>query len=115
MATSREIYEAKMLERKYGVVGRVAGRYRTAGYTVEVRDPGEDAPYNFVALKKREKIVVKVFSRQGVVPADVIDSLRESAGSAKKVLVLYGSGPKVTAELVTRARELGVSIKRVRA
>ncbi len=115
MTTAREAFEAKKLAQRYGVVGKVAGRYREAGYQVEVAAADEESPVNFTAYKKGEKLAVKVVWRSGPVALEVVDSLAEAAEGAKPVLVLYGAGPKATGALLERAREKGVSIRRVRA
>lgn len=116
MVTAREAFEAKKLIAKYGVVGRVAARYRTAGYQVKVEksEPGSD--YNFIAWKKGEKLVVAVYTKSGQVPEDAVEMLANAAKEVggKPILVLYGSGPKTTGSLVEKARNLGVSLRRVR-
>ncbi len=113
MVTAKEAFEAKKLAQKYGTVGKVAARYRTAGYQVEVKSTEPDAPYHFVASKKGEKILVKVYSKTGKVPVEEVEKLAGS-GEGKKVLVLYGAGPKSHTQLVEKARELDVSIRRIR-
>jgi len=117
MTTAREAFEAKKLATKYGITGKVAGAYRTAGYHVEMVSTEDQAPYNFIASKKGERLTVKVYSRTGRVPVEVAESLASAAAekNAKPILVLYGSGPKVTAELVDKAKQLGVSMRRFRS
>ncbi len=115
MTTAREAFEAKKLASKYGVVGKVAARYREAGYQVRVESVDPEAPIHFRAWRKGEKLAVKVYWASGRVPVEVVDKLAEAAGGAKPVLVLYGAGPKSHGELVDKAREKGVSIRRVRA
>lgn len=114
MTTAREAFEAKMLARKYGVPGKAAGRYRMAGYRVEMT-PGGKA--DFIARRRGEALAVKVYERSGEVPVAVLEELASySAGAGlKPVLVLYGSGPRLSAEARDKARELGVSVKRVRS
>ena len=116
MTTAREAFEAKKLAQKYGVVGKVAGRYVTAGYKVDVVTTSEEAPYHFTAARRGEKLAVLVYSKTGKIPLKVVEGL---AGKAKEeglkpVLALYGAGPQVSEELLGKARELGVSIRRVR-
>ncbi|MCE4613214.1 MAG: hypothetical protein F7C07_05215 [Desulfurococcales archaeon] len=117
MATEREVFEAKKLEAKYGVIGKAAARYRMAGYNIEVVDDKEEAAANFVATKKGEKLAVKVFYRSGKVPQDAVEKLIEYSGkaSARPVLVLYGSGPKITGELLDLIRSNNVSLRRMRS
>lgn len=117
MVTAREAFEAKKLAARYGVVGKVAALYRTAGYQVEVERAEPGADYNFVAWRRGEKLVVAVYSRAGQVPEEALDRLANAARErgGRPVLVLYGAGPKSTGALVGKARELGVSLRRVRA
>ncbi|MCE4604560.1 MAG: hypothetical protein F7B20_06315 [Aeropyrum sp.] len=114
MVTSEEAFEAKKLAAKYGVVGRVAGSYRMAGYEVEVLDASLDSPLNFKAWRRGEKLAVRVYSKSGRVPAGVVEELASKAEGWKPVLVLYGAGPKVSGEVLEKSRELGVSIRRFR-
>ena len=114
MVTAREAFEAKKLEARYGVVGKVAARYRIAGYQVQVETTDSSASYNFVATKKGEKILVKVYNKTGQVPVSVVEALAGSGPATKKVLVLYGRGPKITRQLLDAAREKGVSLRRIR-
>ncbi len=114
MTTAREAFEAKMLARKYGVPGRVAGLYRSAGYNV---DMVEGKAYDFIARRRGEALAVRVFNMQGKPPLQLLEDLASQAGEAgaKPILVLYGSGPRIDSEVREKARELGVSIRRVRS
>jgi hypothetical protein len=114
VVTEREAFEAKKLASRYGVVGKVAANYRTAGYEVKVETTKEEAPYNFIAWKKGEKLLVKVYSKSGEVPSKILENL-STAGEGKKILVLYGAGPRIVRELIDKAKQFGISIKRVRA
>ena len=115
MTTAREAFEAKKLEARYGVVGKVAALYRRAGFDVKVVDSSEDAPVNFVAKKKGERLAVRVYKKSGKLPLEVVEELAKNAGEGfKAILVVYGAGPKITGEALAKAKELGVSIRRVR-
>ena len=116
MVTAKEAFEAKKLAAKYGVVGKVAGRYRIAGYQIEILDPSEEAIANFIAYKRGEKLIVKVYNKAGYIDTSVIEKLSHEASSrnSKGILILYGAGPKVKGELIEKAKELGISIRRVR-
>lgn len=116
MVTAREAFEAKKLATKYGVPGKVAALYRTAGYEVEILSTDQGAAANFRASKRLDHLLVKVYWRTGKVPSEVVEKLAEEAGreNRKPVLVLYGSGPKMSPELAEKARSLGVRIRRVR-
>ncbi len=116
MVTAREAFEAKKLAARYGVVGKVAARYRMAGYEVRVESAEEGSKLHFTAVKPRDRIAVRVYWRTGPVPESVVEELASAAGSGfKPVLVLYGAGPKITPQVLEKARGLGVSVRRVRA
>lgn len=116
MTTAREAFEAKKLAEKYGVIGKVAGRYREAGYQVEVVAADEDSAYNFTAERRGERLAVKVAVKPGPVPVEVLEKLAGQAGEHgyKPMLVLYGSGPRLVKATATRAAELKVSVRRAR-
>jgi len=115
MVTAKEAFEAKKLASKYGVPGKVAARYRMAGYNIEMLSAEPDADAHFKAVKRRESLIVRVYWSSTKVPEDVLERLANVAGkSLKAVLVLYGAGPRVTEEFLNKAKELGISVKRVR-
>jgi hypothetical protein len=116
MTTAREAFEAKKLAAKYGVVGKVAAHYRTAGYDVKVESTDPEADYHFTALKKGEKLAVKVVWKTGPVDPSVIDTLAAKAKKldAKPILALYGAGPKTTGEFLEHAKSNNTSIRRFR-
>ncbi len=116
MTTAREAFEAKKLEQKYGVVGKVAARYRRAGYQVRVESTDEDSPLHFTAAKTGSKLAVKVYWKTGRVPVEALEAVAGEASKRgfKPILVLYGAGPKVSGEVLEKAKSLGVSIRRVR-
>jgi len=49
MATPRQTRLARLLEEKYGIIGKVAGRYVTAGLHVAMMHPTRYGPIHFVA------------------------------------------------------------------
>ena len=116
MVTAKEAFDAKKLAQKYGVVGKVAGLYRTAGYKIDILDTKEEANVNFIASKRGEKLGVKVFMKSTYVPQDILEKLKSVAEEKgfKPILVLYGAGPKLKDDVISRAKELGISIRRVR-
>ena len=116
MVTAEEAFEAKKLEAKYGVVGRAAARYRMAGYEVKVESADLESSVNFIAWKRREKLVVKVYQKSGEVPSRVVEEIAAKAREigGRPVLVLYGRGPRVTSDLLELAKSNNVSIKRMR-
>ncbi len=116
VVTAKEMFDAKKLAQKYGVVGKVAGLYRMAGYKVDVLSADEGADVNFIASKRNEKLGVKVFVKNIYVPLDIVEKLKKAADEKKfkPILVLYGAGPKLKDDVLNKIKELNISIKRVR-
>jgi hypothetical protein len=115
MVTAREAFEAKKLASKYGIPGKVAARYRMAGYTIEMLSADPDADAHFKAIKRREALLVRVYWSSTRVSEDVLKRLAEAAKEGSKaVLVLYGAGPRITEDFLSKAKELGITVKRVR-
>jgi len=116
VTTAREEFEARKLEARYGVVGKVAARYRRAGYEVKVESAEASADVHFTAKRRGELLIAKVYWAAGRVPVEAAEAIARVANEkgGKPLLVLYGAGPKSHADLVSKAKELGVSLKRVR-
>jgi len=116
VTTAKEEFEARKLEARYGVVGKVAARYRRAGYEVRVESTEEGASSHFTAKRKGELLVAKVYWSPGRVPLEAVEAVAKAAGErgGKPILVLYGAGPRSHADLIAKAKELGVSLRRVR-
>ncbi len=116
MSLARIVFMQKKLSRKFGVVGKVAGRYLEAGYSIHVGFDTPEGRVDIVAKKEGQVLAIDVVDGSVRVGPDTVEAVARKARSinAKPVLVLYGSGPKLTEEAKSRAKELGVSIKRVR-
>ncbi len=106
----------KKLAKRYGIIGRVAGRYVEAGYSVEISHNTKSGVIDVVARKGGSILAITVIHGSvKVSPSHVEGAARRAKHlGAKPVLVLYGRGPKVTQEAVDKAAELGVELKRVR-
>ena len=113
VTTGREAFEAKLLAMKYGVPGKVAGLYRSAGYQVDMVLSDD---LDFIARRKGEGLGVKVFQKPGQPPEELLDKLSAAAKERglKPILVLYGAGPRISSELREKAKGLGISVRRVR-
>lgn len=116
MSLARIVFLKKKLEKKYGVVGKVAGRYVEAGYTVNVGFQTAKGNIDIVAKKEGQILAIDVITGSVKVGTDVIERLKEKAATinAKPILVLYGAGPQLQEEALKKAEELGVEVKRVR-
>ncbi len=110
------VFTKKKLAEKYGVEGRVAGLYVEAGYSVEMHHPVKGDRVSFVARKEGVVVAVDVVNGSVRVTGEVVSKIAEKAKvlGAKPVIVLYGSGPRLTEEAQNLAKELGVAVKRVR-
>ncbi len=104
----------KRLEEKYAEIGKVAGKYIEAGYTVNVKKIKTPKGVIDIVAKKSETYAIDVYKKTGPVPVSIVEEITEKARTinAKPVLVLWGKGPKITQEVLKKAEELGVKIKR---
>ena len=111
------VFTARKLAEKYGVEGKVAGRYVEAGYSVRMRFKTSAGVLSFVAKKESTVLAVDVVSGAVKVSAEDVRRLAEKAKSinARPVLILYGAGPVLTDEAKSAAKELGVSVRRIRS
>ena len=116
MRLARVEFLKKRLAKRYGIIGRVAGRYVEAGYSVELSHPTRSGTIDVVARKAGTIIAITVLHGSVKVTASHVEEAARRAEhlNAKPVLVLYGRGPKVSQEAVAKAEELGVELKRVR-
>ena len=116
MATARQKYISRVLARKYGLVGRVAGRYVEAGYSVELFHPTRLGPLHILAHKGNGIIAIEVFNK-GLVTLDAVKSLHEKSKlvKARPVVLLYGNSVGLSSEAESYCRENGVKIRRLRA
>ncbi len=105
----------KKLKEKYGNIGVVAGKYVEAGYSVNVkRIKTSKGVIDIVAVKGGEKLAIDVYDKTGIVSPDIIEQVYEKAKqvNAKPVLAIWGRGAKISNEALSKAKELGVKIKR---
>ena len=116
MTLAEIVFQRRKLEQKYGVEGKVAGRYVEAGFHVKMHVTTKHGAVSFVAIKGREKLAVDVVSSKRALSKADLESLRRKAESlsAKPVLVLYGAGPKLDDEARNYARENSIEIRRIR-
>jgi len=112
MTTARQRHLIKLLEEKYGVVGRVAGRYVSAGLHVTMMHPTRYGPVQILVQGNGQKLAVEVVENPSEVRqrAELLVKKAELL-KAKPVLVLYGD-VSVDPSLL---QGLNVKVKRVRA
>jgi predicted RecB family endonuclease len=109
-------FQQKKLERRYGVEGRVAGKYVEAGFHVRMHVQTRHGKVSFVAIKGSEKYAVDVIVEKRTINKTDVETLVSKAKSlgARPVLVLYGAGPKLSEEALATVKESGVVVKRIR-
>jgi len=110
------VFQQRKLEQKYGVEGKVAGRYVEAGFHVRMHVATKHGIVSFVAIKGRERLAIDVVDGKKILSKADLESLKRKAESlsAKPVLVLYGSGPRLNDEARNYARENSIEVKRIR-
>ncbi|KSW12266.1 hypothetical protein CF15_05815 [Pyrodictium occultum] len=116
MTLAEIVFQKRKLEEKYGIEGRVAGLYVEAGYSVRMWFNTAKGRLSFVARKEGRVLAVDVVAESKILGREAVEALSEKARSinASPVLVLYGSGPRLSEEAKKAAQELGVSVRRVR-
>ncbi len=115
MTTGRQIFTIKKIAKRYGLVGKVAGRYVAAGYNVTVKPPIKGV--DFIASGQGRRYGGFIFSGKTTVTPDKIEEVAKIAKTygLEPLVVLYGRGAKITAEAIEKAKELDVKIRRVRS
>jgi protein involved in ribonucleotide reduction len=114
MTGAKQIFLMRKLSSKYGVSGRVAARYVAAGYSVTVNPPLKDV--DFVASKHGVRFAGIILSGKKLYGVEIVEKAREIGEKyrVKPLLILYGTGPRITVEALEKAREYGVIIRRIR-
>ena len=113
MGFARTRYLAKVFRRKYGVKGIVASRYLEAGYSISFNVSTKHGPVDFIAYRGKEKYAVIIAPHNA--GREIVEALRRRAEvlQAKPVIIVYGKN-KLKEDAVAAARELDVTIRRVR-
>ncbi|AEM39383.1 hypothetical protein Pyrfu_1526 [Pyrolobus fumarii 1A] len=116
MSLARIVFMQKKLREKFGPEGYVAGLYVEAGYSVKVGFETSEGRVSIRAEKEGTIYAIDVLTESKVYGPEVVEAIAKKAKSinAKPVLVLYGSGPKLSKEAMEKAKELGVKVRRVR-
>ncbi|MCE4599308.1 MAG: hypothetical protein F7C81_03825 [Desulfurococcales archaeon] len=115
MTTAKRIFESKMLSEKYGVLGKVAGRYIKAGYSIRGVDLEERS---FIAARRGEKLLVKVIWNVNKIDDSMLDELKNKAKTlnAKPLLIVYGAKPRVSAirSIIDSIKAREISFRRIK-
>jgi len=114
VVTARQRYVVRRLKKAYGVVGKVAGRYVAAGYSVELNYPTRYGPVHVVARGRGQVLAVDIVYGRGRLTADAARSILEKAKliKARPVLAVYGlSWSGMPEELRGFCEESGVKLR----
>jgi len=113
MVTARARFLIKRLEEKYGLVGRVAGRYIAAGLSVELMHPTRYGAIHIIARGGGKVFAIEVVDKPEKLSLDVIKTFAEKAKlvKASPILVLYSNNVKLPDELYKFCVENGVKIR----
>ena len=116
LSLSKIVFMKKRLKEKFGVVGVVAGRYVEAGYSVRIGFDTAAGKVDIIAKKGGQTLVIDVVEGKTVVDVAKIEEIVRKAKSinGKPVLILYGSGPRISDNAREKARELSVELRRIR-
>ena len=79
-------------EKAHGILGKVAGRYIAAGYSVELNHPTRFGAINIVARKEGQILAIDVITERSKLNVDSAKVLVEKARliNAKPILFAYG-------------------------
>jgi len=79
-------------EKAHGILGKVAGRYIAAGYSVELNHPTRFGAINIIARKEGEILAIDVITEKSKLNVDSAKALVEKAKliKAKPILFAYG-------------------------
>ncbi|OYT54730.1 MAG: hypothetical protein B6U76_07105 [Desulfurococcales archaeon ex4484_217_2] len=110
--TARKI--AKLI-RENGVLGKIASLYVASGHAVTLNVKVGEHRVDIVASKDNVKYAIKThLTSNPVTPKEVEEIANASSKfNAKPTLLIYGSA-KIPEETLSKAKELGVKLKRVR-
>jgi hypothetical protein len=114
MVTAKARFLIRKFEEKYGIIGKVAGRYVAAGLSVEFMHPTRYGPIQIVVRGGGGKVfAVEVTENPAKLSLDSIKVFIEKAKliKAKPILVLYSSNAKLSDELYRFCTENGVKVR----
>lgn len=114
MVTARQRYAVRRLGETYGILGRIAGRYVAAGYSVELNHPTRYGPIHVVARGDGQVLAVDVVYEGGKLTVEAARRILEKAKliRARPVLAVYGLGwNNVPEELRRFCEENGVKLR----
>jgi hypothetical protein len=113
MVTAKARFLIRKFEEKYGIIGKVAGRYVAAGLSVEFMHPTRYGPIQIVVRGGGKVFAVEVIENPAKLSLDSIKVFIEKAKliKAKPILVLYSSNAKLPDELYKFCIENGVKVR----
>jgi hypothetical protein len=113
MVTAKARFLIRKFEEKYGIIGKVAGRYVAAGLSVEFMHPTRYGPIQIVVRGGGKVFAVEVTENTAKLSLDSIKVFIEKAKliKAKPILVLYSSNAKLSDELYRFCIENGVKVR----
>lgn len=114
MTTARRMFIINKLLKKKNIVGKVAARYVAAGFSVTVNPPLKGV--DFTATKHSVRYAGIILWQKKKYGEEVVVKAKEIAEKykVKPIVILYGSGPVVDKEVILKAREEGIIVKRIR-
>ncbi len=114
MVTARRKYLVRRVAKLYGIVGKVAGRYVVAGYSVEFNHPTRYSSVHVVARGNGQVLTVEVVHERGRLTVDTARNLLEKAKliKARPILAVYGLGwSDIPEELKRFCEENGIKLR----
>jgi len=105
---------AKLI-RENGVLGKIASLYVASGYAVTLNVKVGEYRVDIVASKDNVKYAIKTHLTSNPTTPNEVEEIANASSkiNAKPILLIYGSA-KILEETLSKAKEFGVKIKRVR-
>ncbi|MEM1541701.1 MAG: hypothetical protein QW101_05645 [Ignisphaera sp.] len=116
MTSAKIRYIQNIYEKKYGRLGRIAGRYVGAGYGVEFNHPTRYGPVSLLVRGRGSIMAIEVVENNDKVDIEKIKVFIEKAKllKAKPVLILYSTGSKLSDDVRKLCMDNGVKIRRIK-
>lgn len=109
MTTSRAVHKSKILQKKFGIIGKVASKYILAGFHVNIV-PRKGL--SFIAVRGNERFGILVINSLKEIENKVKQIISETEKlNLKPILVIYGNYGPLNKDLKKKIEELGVKIK----
>ncbi len=113
MTTAKIRFIVNKLLEKGGVINKVASRYVEAGYRVRI---GFSREIDLYMVRRSERCGAKILWLKKTYSIEELNGFLEDCRKhgLKPIIILYGSGPHIDPESLSKLREDNVLVRRIR-